>query len=315
MAKIHIVDDEEFDLRALETVLKGAGHEVIGSMSAEEALPKIIACPPDAILLDIRLPGMDGFDMCRRLRENPDTLNLPVMFITAWYTDEESLVRGLKLGSTDYVTKPVRSRELLARLSALLKTKEMVEHIRTISLNDPLTGLANRRLLIQRVSEEISRTKRDNTPFSVLMIDVDHFKSINDSFGHQAGDHVLQKVANVLRESLRREDLISRYGGDEFCVIMWPRRSESTETVAERLRAAVESQPVQLSEVRLNVTVTIGGIAIEKLDDSVKTEQLIASADRALYEAKRSGRNRIALATGSAIGFGDIVAEQAVSTV
>jgi diguanylate cyclase (GGDEF)-like protein len=234
---------------------------------------------PDLILLDVDMPDPNGFEVCRRLKLNEVLANTPIVFLTGAGTTEEK-IRGLELGALDYITKPFDPAELRARVRAALRLKFMMDLLARKAQIDALTGLWNRRYFDQRFEAELSLACRGKRPLAVLMIDLDRFKSINDNHGHPAGDEMLRRIAQVLAQSVRTEDVVCRYGGEEFAIIA-PGISSGAADLSERLRAVVERHEV--------MTVSIGWAASVAQPD----QSLLQSADAALGRAKKAGRNRV----------------------
>jgi len=260
---------------------------------------KVLSCLPDLILCDLVMPSVDGFKFLTLVRSRPEARDIPVILLTG-QTDVETKIRGLELGASDYVTKPFDGGELLARIKVQLKIKALQDALRTsneqlqeLSSIDPLTKLFNRRYFMRALEAEFDRTDRHGNPLAFVMMDIDHFKRLNDAHGHQAGDEVLRALADRIRREARTSDVPGRYGGEEFCVILPQTPLEGGAEFARRLRVAVESEPILVHGKVLRVTASLGvaacpGPRVETTDD------LIRLADEALYEAKAAGRNRVA---------------------
>jgi len=295
--KILVIDDLAYDVTALKMILEHAGYQVSSAENGEQGLKKCLEIEPDGILLDIQLPDMDGFEICRRLKEDARTTGIPVVFLTAHYHDEASLIRGLNLGANDYINKPFNKEELLARVGVMVRIRRSQENLLKLSLTDELTGLGNRRFLLTRLEEEFERCRRAGNLLSCFMLDIDHFKLLNDTYGHQYGDRVLKELSEILREQMRKADVVGRYGGEEFLVVLAVNWKEEALRVAERIRRAVaETQFESDCETGENVLVTVSlGVAecLPAEQDSPPHDELIRRADQALYEAKRLGRNRV----------------------
>ncbi|MFQ5701233.1 MAG: diguanylate cyclase [Acidobacteriota bacterium] len=290
MATILLVDDEEVNLYALKIILESRGYTCVTASNGPDGLRLASERQPHAILLDIQMPVMDGFEVCRRLKQNEQTRRIPILLLTARYRDHDEVVRGLDLGANDYVTKPFNSDELLARVAVMVRVRNAEEAVRHASLTDELTGLYNRRTLQQRLEEELHRAIRYSCNLSCIMLDIDHFKKINDTHGHPAGDSVLVQIAEILRRHVRKSDLAVRYGGEEFLLVLFGNDKSGCMRVAERVRADVESHGFEFDGTSIRVTISSGVATFP--DDGVKTaEDLVACADSALYEAKTSGRN------------------------
>lgn len=290
MATALLVDDEEVNLYALKLILESRGYRCLTASNGPDALRAASDVLPDVIILDIHMPVMDGYEVCRRLKDDPRTRPIPIIFLTARYRDQEEVIRGLDLGANDYVTKPFNADELLARVGVMVRVRTAEDAMRHASHTDDLTGLYNRRFLQQRLEEELHRASRYSLKLSCIMLDIDHFKSINDAHGHAAGDHILREVATVIRHHVRRSDLAIRYGGEEFMLILFENEKNGAMRVAERIRADVASRHFEWNRIPLKVTVS-SGVAVFP-DEGISTPQeLIERADAALYSAKASGRN------------------------
>ncbi len=295
--KILVIDDLAYDVKALKMILEHSGYTVVSAGTGAEGMEKALSEDPDGILLDIQLPDTDGFEICRCLKEDTRTTVIPIVFLTAHYQDEASLIRGLNLGANDYICKPFNAAELLARVGVMVRIRRAEENLLKLSLTDELTGMGNRRFLLSRLDEEYERSRRNGNFFACLMLDIDHFKRFNDTYGHQVGDRVLKELAALLREQTRKSDVLGRYGGEEFLValaVKWP--SESI-WVAERIRLAVEKLLFVkngVSEEPLSVTVSIGvSRCLPSEAGAPDCQAIIKQADQAMYEAKRLGRNKV----------------------
>ncbi|HET6371857.1 MAG TPA: diguanylate cyclase [Candidatus Polarisedimenticolia bacterium] len=292
MATILLVDDEEVNLYALKIILEARQYRCFTASNGPDALRVAHDTLPDAILLDIHMPVMDGFEVCRRLKEDPRTSPIPIVFLTARHRDQEEIIRGLDLGANDYITKPFNPEELIARVAVMVRVRTAEDALRHASYTDDLTGLYNRRFLQQRLEEEIHRASRYLLRLSCIMLDIDHFKSINDTHGHSAGDAVLKEVATVMKRHVRRSDLAIRYGGEEFMLILFESDKLQAHRVAERIRLDVESSRIDWKGQPLSLTISIGVSSFP--DPGITTpDELIARADSALYSAKASGRNMV----------------------
>ncbi len=252
----------------------------------------------DIVLCDVEMPGMDGFKFLSMVNSRKELQDIPVLLLTS-HEDVATKVRGLEQGASDYVTKPFSPEELLARVKVQLKIKTLQDHLkesnqqlRMLSQTDPLTGLYNRRHMTATLESELDRSNRISSPFSLLMIDLDHFKRVNDTYGHQQGDRVLQSISQEIQAQLRQYDSAARFGGEEFALLL-PETSLSEGTmVAERLRQIISNIQFSDSISDLKITASIGIAAIPHKKINT-TEDLIRLADNALYTAKSNGRNRV----------------------
>ncbi len=292
--KILITDDIPANITVLGEVLREE-YEIIIATNGEKAL-EIAASEdsPDLILLDIMMPGMDGYEVCRRLKEDEKTIGIPVIFITA-KNEIDDETRGLDLGAVDYITKPFQIPIVKARVRTHLELKRKNDILENIAALDGLTGIPNRRQFDETVQREWLRCLRQGVPLSLIMMDIDFFKKYNDAYGHTAGDECLRRVALALKSSVRRAaDLMARYGGEEFAAILPDTHSEGAAFVAERIRSSVESEgiPHEYSEVADHVTLSVG--AATKIPQMGSTaSEIIEAADKMLYEAKDGGRNSV----------------------
>lgn len=295
--KILVVDDEPNNVELVERRLHSVGYTTLSAYNGHDALRLATTEEPDLVILDIMMPSMSGYEVCKCLKEDPATHDIPILFLTA-RTEIEDRVSGLELGATDYITKPFHPKELLARVAntlqqsqALQKVKEENERLHAISICDDLTGLHNRRHFIMRFAEELQRAKRYRYPLSCLMFDVDFFKNINDQFGHLVGDEILVDLASIFRNSVRTVDFIARYGGEEFVVLLPQTDTDGAMQVAEKIRTTLAGRIFVIDDVIIKVTVSVG-ITCWDMDPSVTEDDLLRQADKALYFAKRCGRNQ-----------------------
>jgi len=272
----------------------GNDYDILVSTSGEEALVLAASESIDLILLDVEMPGMDGYEVCRKLKQNPYTKNIPVIFVSA-ANDVQHETKGLEIGAIDYIVKPSNPAIIKARVKNHLGLKKYRDILERISLIDGLTGIANRRHFDQTLEKEWRRALHHGDILSLALIDIDFFKKYNDYYGHLAGDECLQKVGSILTESLKRaSDLGARYGGEEFVILLPSTAKDGALTVTERIRSNVEELRIshEMSEVAKHVTVSIGVAAIRPELDKVPSK-LIRQADSALYQAKNAGRNRV----------------------
>jgi diguanylate cyclase (GGDEF)-like protein len=310
---IVIVDDTPENLRLLVGILKEQGYKVRPAASALRALATIDKEPPDLILLDIMMPEMDGFEVCRRLKASPRTRDIPVVFLSALNDTSEKL-KAFQGGGVDFISKPFQVEEVLARVNTHLviraqqqtlmrQNEELREkndlitrqarQLELIATRDCLTEIANRRHFLERLAEETKRFQRNSRNFALILLDIDHFKTINDSFGHECGDLILKEVARTLEKFLREQDLVARWGGEEFICLLPDTETAGARSVAEKMRRGVEEQEHCCDGRRVRVSITLGGSVY---DGSASPEECIRRADEAMYEGKRQGRNRVVVA-------------------
>ncbi|BDU75649.1 hypothetical protein METESE_06070 [Mesoterricola sediminis] len=285
-----VVDDSPMVRRLLRTVL-GRDYRVLLAAGGEEALAAARDHQPAVILLDVLMPGMDGFQVCAALKEEPATREIPVLVLTALQGEAEE-VRALEAGAIDFIQKPIIPATVLARVRNHVDLKAAQDRLQELAVLDPLTGIANRRAFDQTLGHEWQRSRREGKPLSLVMADVDCFKAYNDAYGHVRGDGCLREIAQVLRETLRRPaDLVARFGGEEFICILPETDAAGARQVALALGEAVARLgiPHPGSEVAAHVTVSLGtATAIPTLADWA--ERLVVEADRAMYEAKRQAK-------------------------
>ncbi|MDA8388303.1 MAG: diguanylate cyclase [Nitrospiraceae bacterium] len=319
--KILIADDVPANIKMLGEILKG-GYEIVVATNGHKAYKLACECAPDLILMDVMMPEMDGFTACGLLKAVEKTADIPVIFITASRT-EEDIVKGFTAGGVDYITKPFNpteldarvrthlelrnSREILKRYSRELESKnnelneknvllgEALEQITCLARTDHLTGLCNRSHMMEKLREEEVRFHRNGRPFSLILSDIDHFKRFNDTYGHECGDLVLKTISGILKNSLREQDTVARWGGEEFLLLLPETDVSAAEGVARRLLEKVASHELDYNGSALCVTMTFGVSAYEK-DSGIAGS--IRHADEALYDGKEQGRNRV-------VGFAD----------
>src|SRR5271165_5016318 len=290
-ARILVVDDAPLNVKLLTVKLEYEHYVVSTAANGLEALAKIEAEKPDIVLLDVLMPpGIDGFETCRRIRADPATAHIPVVMLTA-LQDVDDLVRGLEAGADDFLTWPINDIALMARIRSQLRQKRYYESLLEQSMIDPLTGAFNCRYLEAHAPRLIARCRTAHKPIAVLMIDVDHFKQINDEHGHAAGNQVLKQIVNRITSALRPSDLVARMGGEEFVVVMPETDLDAGHRIAERLRSGIAGTPVE----EVAVTVSIGAAVIQPDTGEEELDAALRRADEAPYEAKRAGRNRVNL--------------------
>jgi len=288
---ILIIDDSKEIHTLVHSLLAEESVTIESAFSAEKGIELAGSLHPELILLDVEMPELDGFETCRRLKADPATSNVPIIFLTARASAAEKVL-GFNLGAVDYVTKPFDSPELLSRVRATLRTSRLIRLLEEKALIDSLTGLGNRAMFEGRFAAEIGMRIRSGEPLSCIMMDVDHFKSINDQYGHLFGDQVLKRIADVLIDNCRIEDVACRHGGEEF-VILAPRTSaEQAAQLAERMRAAIARIQFCHEEKSIKVTCSFG------VAEAVGAfgRLMLDRADQALYRSKELGRDRISVA-------------------
>ncbi len=290
-----IVDDESNNIYVLGSMLSAAGYEVKTAIDGKSALEFAKNSEKlDLILLDIMMPDMDGYEVCRQLKMEANTKNIPIIFMTA-LQDEDSETKGLMLGAIDYIKKPFSQAIVKARVKNHLELKMHRDILESLCELDELTTIPNRRHFEVIFAKEIARAKRLEDPLSCLMIDIDYFKNYNDNYGHLAGDECLKKVANIIKSTLpRSNDFIARYGGEEFIVLLPHTEYDGAIAVANKIVTAIQNANLEhkFSLISDRITVSIGSSTATK-DGIISRNSLIDRADKALYIAKEKGRNRV----------------------
>lgn len=327
-AAILIVDDHLDNVSLLSLLLSDLGYSVREATSGEMALKEVQAANPELILLDVRMPNLNGYEVCKRIKENPKTCSIPIIFLSA-LNDPDEKVHAFAVGGADYVTKPFQAEEVLMRVrhqimivrqqqqllhqrqQLALQNRQLHQEIRQrrqveaqlkqanlelqrIANTDSLTQVANRRCFDETLERECRRLRREKQPLSLLLCDIDYFKNYNDLYGHPAGDACLYRVAQVISNCVKRPaDVVARYGGEEFAIILPNTAREGAVAIAKAIQAAMQSSEIPHigSPVANHITLSIG-IACSKPMLSCSCQELIAAADTALYQAKETGRNR-----------------------
>lgn len=321
---ILIVDDSPFNLSVLEKLIQDNNMEAAIEQSGKDALKFIERRVPDLVLLDLMMPEMDGYTVCEKMKQYPFMRNVPIIFLTA-LSDIEYVLKGFSLGGVDYISKPFREYEVYARIKTHLDQKKLIEELEQSNedlikanmklkranevisvknglLNDMmdklesaakidiLTGLYNRRYMMDRIQYEVLRHKRYNNPLSFIIADIDNFKQFNDVYGHDCGDQVLTSVSKKMKESLREQDSIGRWGGEEFMIVLPETDMDGAMKVGEKLRSTIESTNFEYEEQTLKVTLTFG-VSIFFMEWGV--DETIKRADEALRIGKAFGKNRV----------------------
>jgi diguanylate cyclase (GGDEF)-like protein len=275
-------------LSLLEAALCLAGYRVTTATDGDEALAAIESYQPDLVITDVMMPRMNGYELAQRIRANPVTKFIPVIMQTAASRRAEDLRRASEVGALGYITDPTDLDLLLARTRTLLEFKAYLDVCEEAAFTDHMTGLANRRRFERQLEREVGRTMRFGHPFTLLMIDIDNFKSLNDSFGHDAGDDAIRSISKVLREGTRGIDLAARIGGEEFAVLLVETSQQGGVEVAERLRIAIRSLEIPSGG---QITASLG-VAECPLDAQTAAD-ILKAADVALYKAKHNGRDQV----------------------
>ncbi len=302
-ARILVVEDDKLQAKITRDYLESSGYEVVLAEDGKSAIKTVKTQKVDIIVLDLVLPDISGNEVCRWLKMNDDTKSIPIIMLTVKSSTMEK-VEGLKAGADDYLPKPYNEIELNARIYASLRTKALQDKLREknreledalsklelLSVTDHLTKLFNRRYFETVIDQEFSRTQRFKSAAACIMVDVDHFKDINDEYGHRTGDLVLKEIAGIIKSCMRKIDTVARWGGEEFIVLLPGTSKENALHAASRILTSVADHEFQ--DIGRRITVSIGVASIP--EPSIDTiEKFIHASDLALYEAKSKGRNRI----------------------
>lgn len=306
-ALILVVDDLKENLCFLAELLELEEYKVICASNGEEALTIINKYIPDLILLDLMMPKMSGIEMCKKLKSNAKFKEIPIIFLTASH-ETDDLIKSFEAGAADYITKPFNLPELFARVrthldlkmtrdqlqASLKEQQKLAQKLEKLATTDSLTEIANRRHFLDLANKELHRTHRYSNGFSLLMLDLDYFKNINDTFGHGVGDEILKNMTKTTAECLRNVDIFGRLGGEEFAILLPETELSQAQNVAERIRKQIAQITFQVQDQMVSITVSIG-ITVYQAQDC-KIEDILKRADHALYQAKKEGRNRIVVA-------------------
>ena len=294
---ILVVDDIKSNLQIIGEILDDAGYATTFATSGKQALERIFVADPDLVLLDLMMPDMNGLKVCEILNKDSSYQDIPIIFLTA-SNEQNHLLQAFEKGAVDYIVKPFNSRELLARVKTHLELKytrdelkKALAELEKLATTDPLTGIANRRHLLTLGEREFSRVCRYDRPFSILMLDLDRFKNINDTYGHAIGDEVLKKMAEVTLSVLRTVDYFGRFGGEEFVILLPETNMKDAIEVAERIGHKIAAMQFIHLEQTINITTSIG-VATYQIGDTT-IDNILRRADEALYQAKRLGRDRV----------------------
>lgn len=302
--RILIVEDNETLGKRTRSFLESRGHQVSWIPEGMPAIRLAKEGQVDLILLDRQLPDIEGIRICSLLKQDEQTRDIPIIMLTAMNSTEEK-VRGLDAGADDYLPKPFEEVELNARVYAALRTKllkdelrrkngeleKMLHEVQTLSITDPLTGLFNRRRFEDMLDAEFKKSYRYNLPLTCIMIDIDYFKSVNDTYGHAVGDGVITDIAKIIQRSIRESDAACRWGGEEFFVLAPMTNKTEALLPAKRILNAVEASIfLGMGDERKTVSIGIADVPAQGIDTA---DKLVQAADTALYEAKKNGRNRI----------------------
>jgi len=307
MSKILIVDDSLVEIKIIRRFL-GEEYEILEATSGQVALELINETMPDLILMDIIMPGMDGLSICKVLKRQSTTCDIPVIFITSVSTSRD-IVKGFEAGGQDYITKPFYSSELCARIKVHLdlkksketlqeyakelgaknqELKDLLEKLEIIARTDFLTGLMNRRYMTQQIKEKVDDLKEKQSKITFILADIDDFKNVNDTYGHNCGDLVLKEVAGMMKSVIGEENAIARWGGEEFLLMLPEFNLEDGKIIAERIRQGMENSDFSYQGKMLSLTMTLG---VAEFDRNLGIDASIKNADDALYKGKHKSKN------------------------
>ena len=290
MYTILAADDAKDTLMLLDFDLQAEGYQVLKAEDGESALAAISNNNVDILLLDLYMPGMSGIDTLKHLKANSELANIPVIMLSA-SDDEDKIVEALELGAHDYVTKPYIAKVLLARIRNALRLREKTQTLENLAKTDFLTKLNNKGSFEQLSLKAINQGSRTMKNMAIAMIDIDHFKAVNDNYGHDAGDTVLKQFAQLLANTFRDYDIIGRVGGEEFAVCMPEINQQDAVNACERFRKTVEQTPMELGNEQIFVTTSIGVACAQHIEVGYDFNQLMQMADKFLYDAKQLSRN------------------------
>jgi diguanylate cyclase (GGDEF)-like protein len=306
VSRILIVEDNPSLCEILCKIVESEGYTGTSVHTGREALKVLREKGPfDLVLLDVMLPdpdapgggGMDGYEVCQHIKANP-ALSDTMIFLVTVKDQPEDIMRGIDAGADDYITKPFNTTLLLAKIKAMLRIKNLSVELKEknrqlveMAITDGLTGIPNYRFFIDKLEDEVRRSRRYKAPFTLLLLDLDNFKEINDTHGHRHGDYVLREVATRLQEGLRGTDLLARYGGDEFALLLTQTHMEGGQKVAKQILDRL-SRPITANGIEHLIEASVGMVSFNSAEPQ-STDELIVAADNALYRAKETGGNRI----------------------
>lgn len=303
---ILVVDDISTNLKLLRLILEPIGYSLAFAKGGYQAIEKVKASKPDLILLDLMMPEINGLEVCKQLKSDPEYANIPIIFITA-SNEQEHIVKAFELGAVDYINKPFKRAELFARIrnhlllkhtidklkSTQIELKNALAEVQKIANTDPLTKALSRRRLFNLGYQEFNRVSIYGKALSILLMDLDNFKKINDNYGHQAGDKALCRVVKSIKNTIRNVDFLGRYGGEEFMAILPETNGKKALILAEEIRKMVSSNIIKTEKGSILLTISIGVSTYSAKDQSL--DDIISRADKAVYQAKQQGRNKCCL--------------------
>jgi len=292
------VDDNKNNIFTLRCLLEDEFDNIIleEAINYQEALQKVIITPPDLILLDVQMPEVDGFELANMLKSDSQTRDIPIIFLTAFFKEDEFVQRGYDLGAVDYLTKPIEEKRLYNKIHFHIQLHEQKQalkqhndNLKQLSTTDQLTKLYNRKYFDETIEREMQRASRYETSLSIIIIDIDFFKKVNDTYGHMAGDHILSTFASLIKENIRSTDMAFRYGGEEFVLLLPNTTVQDAKLLARKLRTVVNGYNFENPK---SITCSFG---ISQYKPTETKESFFKKADDALYFVKNNGRNNIAI--------------------
>lgn len=294
--RVLVVDDDAENRNLIVEVLQEQKYEVQAAESGQEAITKIQSWTPELVLLDYNMPGLSGLDTLTHLRKQQNYT--AVIFVSA-NSDRDLVIQCLGAGADDYIRKPFNAGELLARVMVRFRNKDVQDalaaanaRLQELAERDDVTGLYNMRFIYQKIESELKRAKRYGRQVGIIMMDLDHFKSVNDQFDHLFGSHVLREIGQLIKKNMREIDFAARYGGDEFMLVLTETDEQGVHTFAERIRKLIGAHVCTDGKNNFSRTCSLG-FAVSSLDDLMTPKELVLRADQALYKAKETGRNRV----------------------
>jgi diguanylate cyclase (GGDEF)-like protein len=289
--KVLIIDDTYINISILTEILESEGYTVFSASSGFSVVDMARKVQPDVILLDIVMPGLDGFEVCKLLNCAYDLKDIPVIMVTA-KTEGIDIKNALELGAFDYIKKPIDKNEVIARLQSTLRLIAYQNKLKELAMKDGLTGLFNHAAFMELFEKELAKHQRNNRNLSYVMIDIDFFKKINDTYGHIAGNVILKELSNILLNTVRKGDIVCRYGGEEFSIVLPETNKEDAYQLCQRIRQKIEKYTFDIGNETVKVTVSIG-IFSKELNDTLTKSEIVQLADKELYKAKCNGRNQV----------------------
>lgn len=296
---ILIVDDTKLNLRILIDILSREGYAVFACTNGLEALELASRINPDVILLDIVMPELDGFEVCKLLKEKDESKDIPIIMVTS-ETKSQNIKKALELGAFDYIRKPIDEVEVSARVNSALRFKTHQDKLKELAMKDGLTDLYNHRVLIELFVKEYEKQLKLKKGICFAMLDIDFYKKINDNFGHTSGDMVLREISSIIKSSVRCCDIVGRYGGEEFGIVFPDIELGEALRLCEMIRKNIEEYEFNVGNKSIRVTISIG-ICYKSAKEHIKYNEIIETADKALYKAKHSGRNKVEVGMHTAI--------------